>query len=139
MAVEDRDTRFHTHSHNPLDLKLHFHLYADVCCCCRSLEQLLHTETLFVLLDLLEDTPSISRSNMLLVCVFAFALAGLLMWVCFSVSIMVNGSEVHPFYSCTPWNSHLCSLCVSVPMAHVPQLKVHRARPVDTRIALAGV
>lgn len=68
------------------------------------------------------------------------------MWVCFSVSIMVNGSEVHPFYSCTltPWNSHLCCLCVSVAMAHVPQLKVNRACPVlhlniDRRIALAGV
>lgn len=25
MTVEDRDTCFNTHSHNPLDLKLHFH------------------------------------------------------------------------------------------------------------------
>lgn len=58
----------------------------------------------------------------------------------------MNGSEVHPFYSCTltPWNSHLCSLCVSVAMAHVPQMKVNRAHPflhlnIDRRIALAGV
>lgn len=133
MTVED--TRFRRHSHNPLDLKLHFHhrdftsmqMFTVVVGAWSSC----HTQKrcLFCLISLKRRRASASQT---LVCVFAFALAGLLMWVCFSVSIMVNRSEVHPFYSCTlaPWNSHLCSLCVSVAMAHVPQMKVNRTRPV---------
>lgn len=56
-----------------------------------------HTVTLLVLPDLLEDTRRINRSNTLLVSVFVFALVGLLLWVCFSVSIMVMVLKVFHF------------------------------------------
>lgn len=72
-----------------------------------------HTVTQLVLPDLLEDTRSISRSNTLLVCVFVFALLGLLVWVCFSVSIMLMVLKVfHFIHACFLLWTVVCVVCV---------------------------